>query len=156
MRKFEVVAPEHRKHAQDPVLPYRSSVGSAGYDLCSCETITMYAGDRHLFWLDVKAAMEDNDVLMIYPRSGLGSKGFRLANTTGVIDSSYYGNKSNDGNIGVYLIFDPPEGSPKFTIQAGDRIAQAVFTNYLVTDDDKTTRERTGGFGSSGMNGGDA
>jgi len=156
MRKFEVVAPKHRKHAQDPVLPRRSSVGSAGYDLYSCENVTLYPGDRHMFWLDVKASMEENDVLMIHPRSGLGSKGFRLVNTTGVVDASYYGNESNDGNIGVYLVYDPPEGSPKFTINVGDRIAQAVFTNYLLTDDDDTTEKRTGGFGSSGLNGGDA
>ena len=36
------------------------------------------------------------------------------------------------------------------TIQTGDRIVQAVFAKYFVTDDDNANGERTGGFGSTG------
>lgn len=35
-------------------------------------------------------------------------------------------------------------------INAGDRYMQGIFVQYFVTDDDNTTAERTGGFGSTG------
>lgn len=131
-------------------LPHRSSEGSAGYDLFSCEEVTMHPGDKHMFWLNVKAAMEPNEVLLLFPRSSMGLKGFRLANTTGVVDASYYGNPQNDGNIGVCLIYDPSDNFEPYTIHRGERIAQAVFVSYLLTDDDTVSEKRSGGFGSSG------
>ena len=37
------------------------------------------------------------------------------------------------------------------TIEKGDRIAQGMFTHYLITvDDEPISEERVGGFGSSG------
>ena len=35
------------------------------------------------------------------------------------------------------------------TLHKGDRIGQGVFVPYAVIDDDNTTAERTGGFGST-------
>lgn len=151
MRKFETVLPEHMKNNM-AVIPSRSSKGSAGYDLYATETVTFYPGQKHMFWLNIKAMMDEDDVLLIFPRSSMGVKGFRLANTVGVIDASYYSNKDNDGNIGVCLIYAPTSEERKnYTIEAGDRIAQAVFTKYGVTEDDAADGERTGGFGSSGV-----
>ena len=34
-------------------------------------------------------------------------------------------------------------------VKKGDRIGQAIFQKYLVTDDDIAQGERTGGFGST-------
>ena len=70
-----------------------------------------------------------------------------LKNTTGVIDSSYYANPSNYGNIGICLYNN---SNVPVTIENQERIAQGVFQKYLVADEDNALHaERTGGFGSS-------
>ena len=100
------------------------------------------------------ATMFFDNVLMIYARSGLGCKrGVVPRNCTGIVDSSYFGNSSNGGNIGVCLVNN---GDEPFEVKVGDRIGQCVFLRYLIVDDDrflskKTGKvERTGGFGSTG------
>jgi len=64
----------------------------------------------------------------------------------GVIDSDYYGNESNDGHIFVQCINIKDE---EVVIKKGERIAQAYFQKYLITDDDIAGEKRTGGFGST-------
>ena len=59
----------------------------------------------------------------------------------------YFSNVDNDGNIGVFLINISDEIQ---YIYKGDRIAQGMFVNFLITDDDEVTTERKGGFGSTG------
>lgn len=59
----------------------------------------------------------------------------------------YFSNVDNDGNIGVFLINISDEVQ---YIYKGDRIAQGMFVNFLITDDDEVTTERKGGFGSTG------
>ena len=155
MRKFEEVKQEFIKFPNVQTrMPERGDSMSAGYDFCSKEDYTMEPGESHLFWTDVCAKMFFDNVLQIYPRSGLGCKnGLILKNSVGIIDASYYGNAKNGGNIGICLI---NTGSEAYTIHIGDRIAQGIFGRYLITDDDKfmnTKQEssRAGGFGSTGQ-----
>lgn len=147
MRKFNVVKNEMRKTVGDITLPTRADIGSAGYDFYAP---TNYKCDPHKvtkIWTDVKAYMNTNEVLLLDVRSSMGGK-FHLANTIGVIDSTYVDNNDNDGNIGVFLINDTDEC---IYIEKGDRIAQGIFTTYLVTDDDQPLSQiRNGGFGSTG------
>ena len=125
-------------------LPKRSTTGSAGYDFVS--PINAELTDKVLIPTGIRAQMPQNVALMMYPRSGLGFKtGMRLANSTGVIDSDYY-YSDNEGHIMIKLV----RGFDDLKIHAGDRIAQGIFTNYLITDDDDTTDVRKGGFGSTG------
>lgn len=155
-RFFREVVDEAKKIPDvETVLPERSDGGSAGYDFRSKESYFLQPGETHMFWSDVKVHLNGNEVLMIYPRSGLGfKKGVVIKNLTGVIDSSYYGNPDNDGNIGIGLVNN---GSDPVKIEVGDRIAQGVFMNYFVTDDDKFESGnaqwfgRSGGYGSSGQ-----
>lgn len=155
-RFFREVVDEAKKIPDvETVLPERSDGGSAGYDFRSKESYFLQPGETHMFWSDVKVHLNGNEVLMIHPRSGLGfKKGVVIKNLTGVIDSSYYGNPDNDGNIGIGLVNN---GSDPVKIEVGDRIAQGVFMNYLVTDDDKFYNGnaqwfgRSGGYGSSGQ-----
>lgn len=154
MRKFEVVKEEAQKFLQvETIIPTRADNRSAGYDFYSKEEKVLMPGEFHTFWTDVKAQMFYDNVLKLYPRSGNGcKKGLVLRNGTGIIDPSYYGNSSNDGNIGICLV---NQGSEPAFIAEGDRIAQGVFSRYLITDDDqfltkKKSPQRMGGFGSSG------
>jgi dUTP pyrophosphatase len=70
-----------------------------------------------------------------------------LANGTGIIDSDYYQNPDNDGNIAfcLYNTNDKP-----VLIEKGERIAQGIFINYLQADNGNTEIERIGGIGSTG------
>ena len=149
-RGFEIIKDEHRKHSDIEIqLPTRGDSRSAGYDFYSNETVVLQPKQSHLFWTDVKSYMLDDEVLSIHVRSSIGTKkDLMLKNTTGIIDSSYYENVSNDGNIGICLV---NMGDKIQKIEKGERIAQGIFTKYLITDNDIFLKlERTGGFGSSG------
>lgn len=150
VRGFEEVTESHRKFPESATfLPRRADKRSAGYDFFAKESISIQPYEKHVFWTDVKAYMLEDEVLKVYVRSSLGIKyGVRLVNQTGIIDASYYSNTSNDGNIGICL---QNHSEAAVVINAGDRIAQGIFSKYLEADDDMTlASERAGGFGSSG------
>lgn len=144
MRKFEKVS-----YSDKGILPTRNDKGSAGYDFYTPEGFTIKPGEIIKFKTDIKACMEETEVLMMYVRSSIGiKKNLMLCNGTGVIDSTYYNNPDNEGNIMCALY---NYGNQEVTIEAGDRIMQGVFVRYFVTDDDKPLNEnRIGGIGSSG------
>ncbi len=129
-------------------LPKRSTAHSAGYDFETCEVLTLEPGEIGLAKTGVKAYMQSDEVLKLYPRSSLPKKfGVTIPNNVGIIDSDYYGNKDNDGAIYIQLMNfkDDP-----VTIEKGTRIAQGIFMKYLLSDDDKASGTRNGGFGSTG------
>lgn len=146
MRKFEEVLSYMKKTDTKATLPTRADIGSAGYDFYAPLDYKCEPHKVTKIWTDVKVKMEQDNVLFVDIRSSMGGK-FHLANTLGIIDSTYYGNESNDGNIGIFLVNDTDE---VIYINKGDRIAQGVFIKYLTTDDDKPLSNiRTGGFGST-------
>ena len=149
VRGFKEVHKDHKKKDYPTILPVRGDHRSAGYDFYSKETKTIDPGKQHLFWTDVKTYMQDDEVLSVHVRSSIGvKKGLVLANTTGIIDASYYSNPDNDGNIGICL---KNTTNQPVQILEDERIAQGVFSKYLVADEDTTLHaERSGGFGSSG------
>ena len=92
--------------------------------------------------------MLDDVVLVIYLRSSIGfKKGLMLINTVGIIDSDFYENPDNDGNIGFKL---KNLTDKEVVIKAGERIMQGIFKKYLVIDDDNCDKERVSGIGSTG------
>lgn len=145
-RGFEVVIDEKRKTTGEVTLPTRGSSKAAAYDFYANDNYVIAPNKIAKIWTDVKAYMRDNEVLLLNVRSSMGGK-FMLANTIGVIDSDYYSNVNNDGNVGIFLknISDEEQ-----VINKGDRIAQGMFFTYLIADNGNTDEIRTGGFGSSG------
>lgn len=151
-RGFEIVSDEFRKHPNvDIQLPKRGSSKSAGYDICTpVDIIIPPNGISDAIQTDIKAYMLDNEYLKIVPRSSLGfKKGLMLINTIAIIDSDFYENPENDGNIGFKLKNLTNE---TVEIKAGERIMQGIFQEYLITDDDDCDKERVGGVGSTGIN----
>lgn len=149
MRGFEVVADKYRKHPNvDIQLPTRATQHSAGYDFYSPVTAVINPNEQVIIWTDVKAYMQPDEVLLILPRSSIGIKrGLILANTIGVIDSDYYNNPENDGNIAICLKNLNPHQT--VVIEKGEKIAQGIFVKYLLVDNDNTTVKRKGGIGST-------
>ena len=132
------------------IKPKRSTKKSAGYDIFSPIDFRLAPGEDAVIKLGIKAYMQDDEFLMIVPRSGLGFKFYsRLANTVGIIDADYYNNEDNEGEIAVKI---RNESSDKeLIVEQGKAICQAIFMKYLLVDGDSTDEggERTGGFGST-------
>lgn len=148
-RGFEIVKDNYRKYIDREInIPIRGSKGSAGYDFYSPESFILKPNEKKIVWTDIKAYMQEDEVLNLYVRSSIGiKKGLILSNGTGIIDKDYYSNVSNDGNIGI-AITNISENEVK--INENERIAQGIFLKYLIADNDQATEERLGGIGSTG------
>lgn len=144
MRRFEKCSCAN----ENTKLPARSTNHSAGYDFYSPVPVAIGPGNSGMIKTNVKARMEPDDVLMIFPRSSMGiKKHAMLSNTVGIIDSDYYNNSENEGNIIIAL---HNYGDRILEINPGDKIAQGIFVKFGVTDDDKAEGMRIGGIGSTG------
>lgn len=149
--KFEKVSKnEETKDFYDYVmLPKRATSGSAGYDFYLPFDLTIKPNESVKVYTGIRAKIDPDYVLMIFPRSGLGTKyHLMLDNTVGVIDSDYY-NALNEGHIIVALT---NHSDKVLELKRGDRFAQGVFLKFGITVDDDTKSERLGGHGSTGMN----
>ena len=144
-RGFEVVKENMRKTDGEITLPTRGTSKSMAYDFYSNANYKVYPNKVAKIWTDVKVYMQPNEGLILNVRSSMGGK-FMLANSQGWIDSDYFSNESNDGNIGVFLLNISDEIQE---IKKGDRIAQGMFINYLVADNGNVNNKRKGGFGST-------
>ena len=145
VRGFEVVIDDKRKTTGEVTLPTRGSSSAMAYDFYANNDYAVMPNTIVKVWTDVKAYMKTDECLIINVRSSMGGK-FMLANTSGWIDSDYYSNESNDGNIGIFLKNISNETQ---IIRKGDRIAQGAFFNFLVADNGNTDNVRVGGFGST-------
>lgn len=144
-RGFEVVKEDMRK--SDYVhTPTRSTSHSAAYDFYCNADYTILPNETVKIWTDIKAYMKSDEVLVLNVRSSMGDR-FMLANTQGWIDSDYYSNPNNDGNICLML---KNISNKTQTLEKGSRLIQGMFIKYLVIDNDNTTTQRIGGWGSSG------
>lgn len=145
MIRFEAV----KNAPLDTQLPKRSTQCSAGYDFYAPKDIIVPAnGATELVFLNIKAMMPSNIYLQMIIRSSLAVKHNIVLETSGVIDADYYGNKDNDGNIGIKL---RNNGDKNYFIKKGERIAQGVFLQYYLTDNDNAEGTRNGGYGSTGI-----
>lgn len=146
-RYFEIVDKIYRKTTANIKLPTRATKRSIAYDFYSPIDIIIEPMKSAMIWTDVKAKFNADEALLINVRSSMGKQPIMIANTQGWIESDYYSNLDNDGNIGIRLF---NLGTEPYVIKAGDRIAQGMFIKYLTADNGNTDTERTGGFGSSG------
>ncbi len=132
-------------------LPERKTKFSAGYDIEAAEDVIIPSFKKGMkptiIKTGVKAYMQDNEYLMLVNRSSNpGKKGLIMANSVGIIDKDYYGNAENDGHI-MFAFYNIKDED--IEIKKGERIGQAIFTPYLLVDNDNANAERTGGFGST-------
>ena len=131
---------------KDLILPKRATIGSAGYDFKSPVDFTLKPKETIKMPTGIRCKMDEDVVLMIYPRSSLGFK-YRLIldNTVGIIDSDYY-NSDNEGHIFIKFT---NLGEKILEIKKGDGIAQGIFLPYFITTDDEVSNKRNGGIGST-------
>lgn len=155
MRRFDKISPvQFGRDFEDTTLyntiqkPTRSTKKSAGYDIRAVGDYVIDVGDVAKIPTGLKVAMEDNEVFLMFIRSSIATKfGITLTNNVGVIDADYYNNPDNEGHFWLVL---RNEGTEPFRIKNGDRLAQGIFVEYKITDDDDADSDRVGGFGSTG------
>jgi len=130
------------KHADDSGFDLRAAIK---------EPIVLAPGQHTAIPNGVKMKLEsDTDTFEIQtrPRSGLAAKfGISVVNAPGTIDFGYR------GELMTILI---NLGKEPFTINPGDRIAQAIVCPIMrpeITEGivDETTSRSAGGFGSTGI-----
>lgn len=129
-------------------LPKRATRGSAGYDFYAPFAFSLPAGSTIKIPTGIRVKMDEDWVLKLYPRSGLGFK-YRLQmnNTVGIIDSDYY-DSDNEGHIFIKMTNASNEGK-NLEVSAGSGFAQGIFLEYGITVDDEADGVRNGGFGST-------
>lgn len=147
-RYFAIVGDAFRQHPDiDIQLPVRGTKNACAYDFFAPEDIKILPMESKMIWTDVKATMEENEVLVLNVRSSMGKYPVMIANTQGWVDSDYFENPWNDGNIGIRLF---NLGKETYYIKKGDKIGQGMFLNFLVSNNGNVDTERVGGFGSTG------
>lgn len=129
-------------------IPERSTSKSACYDIHALGDYKIQPHETIKIPTGLKVCMEDDEVMLMFIRSSLATKyNLTLTNSVGVIDADYYNNDSNEGHFWIVIRND---GDEAFEVHNGDRMAQAMFTKYLVTTSDNASGTRQGGFGSTG------
>ena len=146
MIRFELVDDKFRKN-ETAQLPLRATAHSVGYDFFSPVDIEIPPMSAAMIWTDVKARFGSDEALLINVRSSMGKQPVMLANTQGWIESDYYSNPDNDGNIGIRLF---NLGQTPYKIERGQRFAQGMFIKYLIAENCNSDSERVGGIGSTG------
>lgn len=142
MRKFETLR-------EGIKLPQRGTQNSAGYDFFAEEDIYIPFQEIKLVKTGIKAYLDHNEFLMLCNRSSNPkNKQLVLINGVGIIDSDYVDNPDNQGEIAFAFMSLNPEGT---YIKKDEKLGQGVILTYSRTDDDNTTGERLGGFGSTGV-----
>ena len=144
MRKFEKV----RRIGGEIELPRRSTAKSAGYDFIVPEDTVCKSHEITMVKSGVKAIFPEDETLLLFNRSSNPKKkGLIILNGVGVVDSDYYNNPDNEGEIAglFYNMLDED-----VVLKAGDKMMQGIFIKYGITEDDAAEGERLGGFGSTG------
>ena len=149
-RYFEIIS-EYAElpNEKRPQLPKRQTANSAGYDFYALEDVVLpVSGETTIIRTGIKACMPKDEVLLLFIRSSMAIKqGLQLTNCVAVIDSDYYNNPDNEGEILIAVNNILSWGD--VTIKKGERFAQGIFVKYGVTDNDDADGERKGGVGST-------
>jgi dUTP pyrophosphatase len=129
-------------------LPFQATAGAAGFDVRSSDAdFELQPGERRLVGTGLAFEVPMGWEIQVRPRSGLAVKfGITIPNAPGTIDSDYR------GELKVLL---QNGGTAPAVIVRGERIAQLVFSAYLVpilaeVAELGATDRGAGGFGSTG------
>lgn len=136
-------------HNQDLDLPKQMTAGSAGADLRAAitEPVILKPLERALIPSGLIFDIPKGYEVQVRPRSGLAAKhGITVLNTPGTVDADYR------GEIGIILV---NLSSEEFTIERGERVAQAIVAPvchvaYTETHEVSETERGAGGFGHTG------
>ena len=129
----------------DKCLPTRGHPNDAGLDIRSIKQVVIRRDAYETIHTGLYIELPKGHFALVVPRSGIGSKGLRLRNTVGIIDSDYRKE---------ILLMAINKGHDAIVINQYERIAQLVIIPYTYVDleivNDLEETNRGEGFGSSG------
>jgi len=143
-------------------MPYYKSEGAVGIDLYARETVMFNPAEMKVVPLNVVIKTPDKYATLLVPRSSLyRKKGLLLANSLGVIDRDYCGNKDAIMAPFLYVLSTliqkeriDAEGKLEQKIERGERVCQMLLTridnDFDIVETDDMEEESRGGFGSTG------
>lgn len=148
MRYFELVNRLKGKSDFYDRLPERSTKNSAGYDFFNINDVVCKSHQITMIPTGIKAKFPEDEMLLLFNRSSNPKKkGLVILNGVGVVDSDYYGNADNDGEM-AFVFYNMLDEDVR--IEAGEKLGQGIFVKYATTYNDTAEGERQGGFGSTG------
>jgi dUTP pyrophosphatase len=107
-RKFKYVDRVLNNGSEDIIpnfsLPKRSTKYSMAYDIYSPESFILKPKETYMLKTGIKAKMGEDEGLILNVRSSMGRKHIMLANTNGWIDSDFYNNDDNEGEIRIIIL----------------------------------------------------
>lgn len=126
--------------------PHYATTQSAGFDLRAEieEAHVLQPGEWGAFPTGVFSKLPSGYELQVRPRSGMALvHGVTILNSPGTVDADYR------NEIAAILI---NHSKQPFTVNPGDRIAQAVIARHVIVPEllAEATKTRAGGFGSTG------
>ena len=127
--------------------PRYATMGAAGLDVHSNETVTINSREFHPVKTGLFVQIPEGYEIQFRPRSGLAYKhGITVLNSPGTIDSDYR------GEIMAILV---NHGREAYTVEEGERIGQMVLApvhkiNFIDSDALEDSLRGVGGFGSTG------
>ena len=125
-------------------VPVYKTKQAACADVYLPEDVTIEPGKVACPGLQLGFEIPAGSKIVMYPRSSLLVK-FGIIQPTSIIDADYSGMEIH---APLYNATDKP-----VTLKAGDRVAQIELQEYSrVLDWNFESNERTGGFGSTGVN----
>ncbi|MBQ9041449.1 MAG: dUTP diphosphatase [Eggerthellaceae bacterium] len=149
-------------------LPKHAKPGDAGMDLTSREDVSLEPGETKMVGTGVCVEIPEGFVGLVFPRSGLGSKGVNLSNCVGVIDSGYRGEIKAPlhNNHPTHAWFEDeehwlkrflPNSGGAMQVSRGDRVCQLVVVPFetcecIEVGELSESSRGESGFGSSGSN----
>lgn len=129
-------------------LPSYQTKGAVGFDLCARETVKIKPFTPTFVPLNIIVKIPKGYMLLIVSRSSLPlKKGLMLANSAGIIDQDYCGEK--DEIKALVLNFTNKE----VIVKKGERMAQGILVKIerpKIKEVDKMPKKSRGGFGSTG------
>lgn len=145
MRKFELISTNIYPVCR---LPERNTKYSGGYDFYNPQRVVIKPNEIKYVKTGVKAEFPENEILVLANRSSNPKKkGLILANGIGIVDSDYYNNMDNEGEIAFAFMNITNED---VVLEEGEKLGQGIFIAYNITEDDNASGNRIGGFGSTG------
>lgn len=137
---------------EDIKLPERSTAGSAGYDFFAIKDVEIEPfSENHkpiMIATGVKIKLPPSIYLMLANRSSNpGKLDLVMPGSIGVIDSDYYNNPDNEGEV-FFSFYNV--GDQTRVIKKGERLGQGIIMPFIKAANDNAVGSRNGGFGSTG------
>ena len=146
------------KLTDEAPLPKHAKPGDAGLDLTTRETVVLEPGETKIVGTGVSVEIPNGCVGLVFPRSGLGSRGVNLSNCVGVIDSGYRGEIKaplhNNHPTVLHAMGRIMASHDRMIIERGERVCQLVVVPFVTcecveVDELSDTERGTNGFGST-------